>query len=201
MMECVKGNQTILRCFVMETQSLLARTVRNDRQLQQLLKGGNWGDSVDEVIHDEKSQELAAMCKRIADLVNATKVQPVSFKRKNEWIPEQQQPTVELFAPNPNGVKTVMVRNLPRDVVLSDLYRAFTIYGTIQDIYLPKNMDKSSPYYGTIRGFALIKYITPLEAARAVAMGPLSLDKNIITLEFAKADQAPLKTEHDLSQE
>jgi len=180
---------------------LLARTIRNDRQLQQLLKGGNWGDCVDEVIHDEKSQELAAMCKRIADLVNATKVQPVSFKRKNEWIPEQQQPTVELFAPNPNGVKTVMVRNLPRDVVLSDLYRAFTIYGTIQDIYLPKNMDKSSPYYGTIRGFALIKYITPLEAARAVAMGPLSLDKNIITLEFAKADQAPLKTEHDLSQE
>jgi acetoacetate decarboxylase len=51
-------------------------------------------------------------------------------------------------------------------------------------------MDKNSPYYGTIRGFALIKYTKPLEAARAVAVGPLQLQNNIITIEFAKADHA-----------
>jgi RNA recognition motif-containing protein len=131
----------------MEIQSELARTVRNDRHMVQLLKGGNWGDCPDE---EEKK---------------------------------------EMFAPNPNGIKTVMARNLPRDITLKDLHAGFAFYGTIQDIYLPKNMDKSSPYYGTIRGFALIKYTKPTEAARAVAVGPLQMEKNIILLEFAKADR------------
>ena len=131
----------------MEIQSDLADMVNNDRHMQQLLKGGKWGDCPDE---EEKK---------------------------------------EMFAPNPNGIKTVMARNLPRNITLKDLHAGFAFYGTIQDIYLPKNMDKSSPYYGTIRGFALIKYKTPLEAARAVAVGPLHMEKNIITLEFAKADR------------
>ncbi len=99
-----------------------------------------------------------------------------------------------IFAPNPNEIRTVMARNLPRDIMLKDLHAGFAFYGEIQDIYIPKNMDKKSPYYGTIRGFALIRYTTPLEAARAVAVGPLQIEKNIITLEFAKADHAPLKT-------
>jgi hypothetical protein len=134
----------------MEIQSELARTVRNDRHMQQLLKGGNWGDCPDE-------EEV-------------------------------------MFAPNPNGIRTVMARNLPRDITLKELHNGFAFYGEIQDIYIPKNMDKTSPYFGTIRGFALIRYTTPLEAARAVAVGPLQLQKNVITLEFAKADHAPLKT-------
>ena len=131
----------------MEIQSDLADTVRNDHHMQQLLKGGNWGDC-----SDEEEKEV-------------------------------------MFAPNPNGVRTVMARNLPRDITLKELHAGFAFYGTIQDIYLPKNMDKSSPYYGTIRGFALIKYTKPTEAARAVAVGPLQMEKNIITLEFAKADR------------
>jgi RNA recognition motif-containing protein len=136
----------------MEIQSDLARTVRNDRQMMKLLKGGDWGNCL-----DEEEKEV-------------------------------------MFAPNPNEIRTVMARNLPRDITLKDLHAGFAFYGAIQDIYLPKNMDKSSPYYGTIRGFALIKYTTPLEAARAVAVGPLQIEKNIIMLEFAKADHAPLKT-------
>jgi hypothetical protein len=131
----------------MEIQSDLADTVRNDHHMQQLLKGGKWGDCP-----DEEEKEV-------------------------------------MFAPNPNGVRTVMARNLPRDITLKELHAGFAFYGAIQDIYLPKNMDKSSPYYGTIRGFALIKYTKPTEAARAVAVGPLQMEKNIITLEFAKADR------------
>jgi hypothetical protein len=127
----------------MEIQSEVADTVRNDRHMQQLLKGGKWGDCPDEV----------------------------------------------MFAPNPNEIRTVMVRNLPRDITLKELRAGFAFYGTILDIYLPKNMDKNSPYYGTIRGFALIKYTNSLEAARAVAVGPLEVQKNVITLEFAKADR------------
>ncbi len=127
----------------MEIQSEVADTVRNDHHMQQLLKGGKWGDCPDEV----------------------------------------------MFTPNPNEIRTVMVRNLPRDITLKELRAGFAFYGEILDIYLPKNMDKSSPYYGTVRGFALIKYTKPLEAARAVAVGPLQVQKNIITLEFAKADR------------
>lgn len=135
----------------MEIQSELARTVRNDRHMVQLLKGGKWGDCPEE---------------------------------------EQEEEKVEVFfAPNPNGIRTVMARNLPRDSTLKDLHDGFAIYGTIQDIYMPKNLDKNSPYYGTFRGFALIKYENPMEAARAVAVGPLQLQKNIVTLEFAKADR------------
>ena len=130
----------------MEIQSELADTVCNDRHMQQLLKGGKWGDCPD-------GEEV-------------------------------------MFAPNPNGIRTVMARNLPRDITLKDLHAGFAFYGEIRDIYIPKNMDKNSPYYGTIRGFALIRYATALEAARAVAVGPLQLQKNIITLEFAKADHA-----------
>jgi hypothetical protein len=129
----------------MEIQSELADTVRNDRHMQQLLKGGKWGDCPDE-------EEV-------------------------------------MFAPNPNGVRTVMARNLPRDITLKELRAGFAFYGEIQDIYIPKNMDKSSPYYGTIRGFALIRYAKPTEAARAVAVGPLQVQNNVITLEFAKADR------------
>ncbi len=131
---------------IMEIQSDLAHTVRNDRHMQKLLKGGNWGDCPDGEV---------------------------------------------MFAPNPNEIRTVMARNLPRDITLKDLHAGFAFYGEIQDIYIPKNMDKRSPYYGTVRGFALIKYTKPLEAARAVAVGPLQLQNNIITIEFAKADHAP----------
>ena len=131
----------------MEIQSELARTVRNDRQMQQLLKGGNWGDCLDEEVEEV------------------------------------------FFAPNPNGIRTVVARHLPRDITLKELHDGFSFYGTIQDIYIPKNMDKSSPYYGTIKGFALIKYTKSTEAARAIAVGPLQIQKKIITLEFAKADR------------
>lgn len=142
---------------MMEIQSELARTVRNDRHMQQLLKGGKWGDCPEEDTQDKEEKEV-------------------------------------FFAPNPNRIRTVMARNLPRNIMSFDLHDGFSICGTVQDIYLPKNMDKNSPYYGTFRGFALIKYESPLEAARAVAMGPLQIGKNVITLEFAKADHPPLKT-------
>ena len=146
----------------MEIQSELARTVRNDRHMVQLLQGGKWGDCPEEDTQDKEEKEV-------------------------------------FFAPNPNGIRTVMARNLPRDSTLKDLHDGFAIYGAIQDIYMPKNLDKNSPYYGTFRGFALIKYENPMEAARAVAVGPLQLQKNIVTLEFAKADHAP-KGHHALSE-
>ncbi len=89
------------------------------------------------------------------------------------------------------GIKTVITRNLPRDVRVEHLRTVFEKYGPIKDIYIPKNMDKSSPYFGTIKGFALIKYLKSDDSARAYESeyGRLTLGRNNITVEFAKEDR------------
>ena len=89
------------------------------------------------------------------------------------------------------GIKTVITRNLPRDVRVEQLRGVFEKHGPIKDIYIPKNMDKSSPYFGTIKGFALIKFLKPADSARAYEneYGRLVLGRNNITVEFAKEDR------------
>lgn len=89
------------------------------------------------------------------------------------------------------GIKTVITRNLPRDVRVEQLRSVFEKYGPIKDIYIPKNMDKSSQYFGTIKGFALIKYLKSDDSARAYQneYGRLVLGRNNITVEFAKEDR------------
>ncbi len=97
-------------------------------------------------------------------------------------------PVVPPFTP---GIKTVITRNLPRDVSVEQLRGVFEKYGPIRDIYIPRNADKSSPYFGTIKGFALIKFLKPADSARAYEneYGRLTLGRNNITVEFAKEDR------------
>lgn len=89
------------------------------------------------------------------------------------------------------GIKTVIARNLPRDITVQTLRDVFEKYGPIQDIYIPKNMDKSSQYFGTIKGFALIKFLNPEHSAAAYQneYGRLTIGRNNITVEFAKEDR------------
>lgn len=89
------------------------------------------------------------------------------------------------------GIKTVIARNLPRDIRVDQLRCVFEKYGPIKDIYIPKNMDKSSPYFGTTKGFALIKFLKPTDSARAYQSeyARLTIGKNNITVEFAKEDR------------
>ena len=96
---------------------------------------------------------------------------------------------VSPLAANPNRIHTVIARNLPRDITPNEMYQGFSAFGAILDVYLPKNMDMNSPYFGTLKGFALIKYTKPIESAQAVAAGPLHYKTNTITIEFAKADR------------
>jgi hypothetical protein len=93
--------------------------------------------------------------------------------------------------PIPLGRLTVITRNLPRDINVEQLRTVFEKYGPIRDIYIPKNADKNSPYFGTIKGFALIKFIKPTDSARAYQSeyGRLTIGKNNITVEFAKEDR------------
>jgi hypothetical protein len=97
-------------------------------------------------------------------------------------------PVVPDYTP---GIKTVITRNLPRDIRVEQLRTVFEKYGPIKDIYIPKNMDKSSPYFGTIKGFALIKFLKPTDSARAYEgqYGRLTIGRNNITVEFAKEDR------------
>ena len=90
-----------------------------------------------------------------------------------------------------NTIKTVIARNLPRDISLDTLRAIFAKFGPIKDIYIPKNMDKASPYYGTTKGFALIKYISPSDSLAAYnsLYNNLTISKKMITIEFAKEDR------------
>ena len=92
-----------------------------------------------------------------------------------------------------DGIKTIIARNLPRAISPEDLRERFQLYGVVRDVYLPRNKDPNSLHHGTIRGFALIKYDTAAQSARAVrvlsALG-LSIRGKQVTVEFAKSDTA-----------
>ena len=87
--------------------------------------------------------------------------------------------------------KTIILRNLPRDSddLATLLLKAFSPYGTIRDVYIPKNMDVSSPYFGTIKGFALVKFADLSAAEAAVTAGSLRIGRNNLSVEFAKEDR------------
>ena len=94
--------------------------------------------------------------------------------------------------PRPQGkvVKTLIVRNLPRgaDDLEALLRSTFEPYGAVRDVYIPKNMDVSSPYFGTIKGFALIKFAELASAYSASAVS-LRIGRNNLSVEFAKEDR------------
>jgi len=88
-----------------------------------------------------------------------------------------------------NTIKTIIVRNLSRSLSLAELRGIFEVHGIIHDVYIPKNMDRFSPYYGTMKGFALIKYADPSASWTALTMNGMSLYGKHITVELAKADR------------
>ena len=89
------------------------------------------------------------------------------------------------------GIKTLIARNLPRDITVETVRAAFGRYGQVRDVYIPKNMDRNSPHFGTVKGFALVKFNAPEESAAAYQneWGRLQFGKNKITVEFAQQDR------------
>jgi RNA recognition motif-containing protein len=90
-----------------------------------------------------------------------------------------------------HGIRTLIARNLPRDITVHQLRDKFERFGILQDIYVPKNMDRSSPYFGTIKGFALIKFLRhedALRSFRTLYRRTKFSDKNVF-LEFANQDR------------
>jgi len=126
-------------------------------------------------------------------------VQPIRPKEVRE-----SKETIRPIKPvkSTNGIRTLMVKNLPRDTTpqrLTEEIRAvFEKYGSLKDVYIPKNMDKSSEYFGTIKGFAKVQFLRADDASTA-ALYPCSIRRNTLYIEFAKEDrwislQKPIKT-------
>jgi RNA recognition motif-containing protein len=86
--------------------------------------------------------------------------------------------------------KTLILHNIPRSTTTKDIRAIFSKYGPLLDVYIPKNMDNNSQYYGTIRGFAIIKFFRAESAYEAYLneYSVLMIRKNMITIEFAKED-------------
>ena len=91
---------------------------------------------------------------------------------------------------NAAGIKTVVARNLPRDINELELRTLFGAHGTVRDLYIPKNTDRSSQYFGTIKGFALVKFHNAVDSTHTfLALQKLCIRGKNITLEFAKEDR------------
>jgi hypothetical protein len=112
-----------------------------------------------------------------------------SVKTRSAPMQVQQVTTTVLF--NPSQIKTLIARNLPRDVTSDEMRTLFEKHGPIRDIYIPKNLDTNSPYYGTIKGFALVKFMSHTDSTRAFVAEQtrMCLRGKMITIEFAKEDR------------
>ena len=99
-------------------------------------------------------------------------------------------PKVEASHVNPRGIRTIVARNLPRTITDLELRKRFGPHGAIQDVYIPKNTTPGK-YFGTIKGFALIKFHTPKDSTKAflAEKDALFLGGNAVTLEFANQDR------------
>ena len=91
---------------------------------------------------------------------------------------------------NPRGIRTIVARNLPRTITDLELRTKFGAHGAIQDIYIPKNTTPGK-YFGTIKGFALIKFHTHKDSTKVflAEKDALFLGGNAVTLEFANQDR------------
>lgn len=89
------------------------------------------------------------------------------------------------------GIRTLVLRNLPRDTTLQSLRALFSKYGPILDIRLMKNRDPSSPFYGTLLGCAFIKFLSHSHSAAAfLTLAPtFTLSSQPVSILFAKLDK------------
>ena len=98
----------------------------------------------------------------------------------------QKQPDVK-----EKSKKNLILHNIPRDSTVNDLRQHFEKYGPIRDIYIPRNKDEKSAHFGTVKGFALVKYLSPESAKKAydAEFGRLYLNYRLISVEYANEDR------------
>ena len=128
-----------------------------------------WGDiPLDEPVAAVKYSEECSPC----DILKVSSYSKKSSKPRRSCQVES------------NGIKTLIMRQINRESTVKAIRQIFDKYGPIKDIYIPKNMDKTSQYFGTVKGFALIKFVNSEDSARAYAEEFVNC-----TIEFAKEDR------------
>jgi hypothetical protein len=110
---------------------------------------------------------------------------------KEEEKPKVSDPSWSQPSKPISMIKTLIIHNIPRDTSVTDLRYLFEKYGPIRDIYIPRNMDRSSRLYDTIKGFALIKFFNAMDAQSAydAEFGRLYIGFKLISIEFAKEER------------
>jgi hypothetical protein len=137
----------------------------------------------------EASERAALLAERAArDVERGYPKKTVSFAEKPSYSAAPVERVVPAF---PEGRCTLMAKNLPRDIDVNELRTIFAQYGPIRDIYIPKNMDRGSPYFGTIKGFAKIQFLHATDSAAAfeAQWGLLNIRTKNIILEPAAEDR------------
>lgn len=115
-----------------------------------------------------------------------------NFMKLHEQIKLQQSISQELKKLAFNTPKTIIVRNLPNTITISELYSIFEQFGPIYDICVPHYSKPNSPNYGKMRlgcfkGYAYIKYIYSDDAFLALSKSShIIIHNQIITTELFK---------------
>lgn len=135
--------------------------------------------SIDIHPEDERAADYLVTAQRAESMVAAI-------------IRAMQQHEQSFSAPS---TKTLILHNIPRDCNVDDIRRQFEVYGPIRDIYIPREKNTMSKYYGTVKGFALVKYLSSASAKKAfdAEFGRLYLGHHLISIEFANGDRIQKK--------
>lgn len=147
--------------------------------------------------HEEEYEEQyeEKMPSKIVDHFTANMIRMVKKQYKKKMSSEKKKPS-KVFDPSTTSkpisiIKTLIIHNIPRDCCVTDIRYLFEKYGPIRDIYIPRNMDRFSPFHGTIKGFALIKFYNAMDAQSAydAEFGRLYIGFRLISVEFAKEER------------
>lgn len=121
-------------------------------------------------------------------------IEKILMRKYNDDLDEDEDEDEDKnnkFNTTVRNIKTIIARNLPRDITSDDLQYIFGKHGSIRDIYIPLNKDKNSMHYGSVKGFALIKYHTIESSNRAFReeYNKLFIKNKKIKIEFANEDR------------
>ena len=140
--------------------------------LNRVINTKSWGDMSD------SDDDVAP----VAPVAPAPKT---SAKVPKTWA---KLPTVPA-TPDTPGIRTLMVKNLPRDTtpekLANELRSIFRVHGPIKDVYIPINRD--GIYAGTIKGFAKVQFHKYQDAAKAIH--PIVLRTNTLSIQYANQDR------------
>jgi hypothetical protein len=180
----------------------------NDPIMKALFAGEmSWGDILCTPEEEERSrqrtaareaEEAAARSARDAELAlyaarDAAPAQQYPRKPRVAFADAPLKPTIVVdreVPAFPAGRRTLMAKNLPRDIDVKELRAVFEKYGALRDVYIPIN-PKGTPHAGTIKGFAKIQFLKADDSAAAFAAQYALLNirgKNIV-LEPANEDR------------